>query len=252
MEVHAHTHTPRKKCLPAGQAGTHYFWEFLMLFLAVFCGFLAENFREHQVEGRREKEYIRSLVNDLTIDTARLQEIINDRDQRHNDLDSLIRLLRLPGRAEHSIDIYYYNSFASRMSFRFNSDDGTLQQLKNAGNLRLIRKPEVRDSIMAYDVRVRTRAKNDDEEVAQMETYRVMAQEIFDGSELEKTRDENNNVHRLDYNPPLKDNTDAVFKLIYRIHMLKNFNRTGRRESKILLQRAVNLLRLLKKEYHLE
>ena len=28
MEVHAHTHTPRKKW-------THYFWEFLMLFLAV-------------------------------------------------------------------------------------------------------------------------------------------------------------------------------------------------------------------------
>ena len=33
MEVHAHTHTARKKW-------THYFWEFLMLFLAVFCGFL--------------------------------------------------------------------------------------------------------------------------------------------------------------------------------------------------------------------
>ena len=35
MEVHAHTHTARKKW-------THYFWEFLMLFFAVFCGFLAE------------------------------------------------------------------------------------------------------------------------------------------------------------------------------------------------------------------
>jgi hypothetical protein len=31
-------HTSRKKW-------THYFWEFLMLFLAVFCGFLAENLR---------------------------------------------------------------------------------------------------------------------------------------------------------------------------------------------------------------
>ena len=29
MEVHAHPHTPRKKW-------THYFWEFLMLFRAVF------------------------------------------------------------------------------------------------------------------------------------------------------------------------------------------------------------------------
>jgi hypothetical protein len=43
MEVHTHTHTARKKW-------THYFWEFLMLFLAVFAGFLAENQREHIVE----------------------------------------------------------------------------------------------------------------------------------------------------------------------------------------------------------
>jgi hypothetical protein len=43
MEVHAHTHTQRKKW-------SHYLWEFLMLFLAVFCGFLAENIREHGVE----------------------------------------------------------------------------------------------------------------------------------------------------------------------------------------------------------
>ena len=42
MEVHAHTHTEKKKF-------THYLWEFLMLFLAVFCGFLAENFREHKI-----------------------------------------------------------------------------------------------------------------------------------------------------------------------------------------------------------
>ena len=54
MEVHAHTHTPRKKW-------THYFWEFLMLFLAVFCGFLAENQREHFIEHRREKEYHESF-----------------------------------------------------------------------------------------------------------------------------------------------------------------------------------------------
>ena len=41
MEVHSHTHSPRKKW-------THYFWEFLMLFLAVFCGFLAENIWDYK------------------------------------------------------------------------------------------------------------------------------------------------------------------------------------------------------------
>ena len=50
MEVHAHTHTPRKKW-------THYFWEFFMLFLAVTAGFLVENQREHYVEHLREKQF---------------------------------------------------------------------------------------------------------------------------------------------------------------------------------------------------
>ena len=47
MEVHHHAHTARKKW-------THYFWEFLMLFLAVFCGFLAEYQLEHTIEHNRE------------------------------------------------------------------------------------------------------------------------------------------------------------------------------------------------------
>ena len=46
MEVHHHTHDPfathhKKNFLS-------YFWEFLMLFLAVFCGFLAEYQLEHK------------------------------------------------------------------------------------------------------------------------------------------------------------------------------------------------------------
>ena len=65
MEVHHHSHTSRKKW-------THYFWEFIMLFLAVFCGFLAENFREHQIEHKRAKQFARSLLNDLKEDTAAL------------------------------------------------------------------------------------------------------------------------------------------------------------------------------------
>ncbi|MBK9661472.1 MAG: hypothetical protein IPO68_16495 [Chitinophagaceae bacterium] len=53
MEVHHHAHTARKKW-------THYFWEFLMLFLAVFCGFLAENQREHYVKlnGQRSMQKV--------------------------------------------------------------------------------------------------------------------------------------------------------------------------------------------------
>ena len=67
MEVHAHAHTPGKKW-------THYFWEFFMLFLAVFCGFLAENEREHLVEHKQEKQYMKLMLEDVKTDTAELQK----------------------------------------------------------------------------------------------------------------------------------------------------------------------------------
>ena len=66
MEVHHHNHIKGKKW-------TLYLWEFLMLFLAVFCGFLAENFRENIIEHKREMQYIKSMLADLSVDTILLQ-----------------------------------------------------------------------------------------------------------------------------------------------------------------------------------
>ena len=47
---------------------TSYIKEFIMLFLAVFTGFLAENYRENLSDQQKEKEYIHSLVKDVELD----------------------------------------------------------------------------------------------------------------------------------------------------------------------------------------
>src|SRR4029079_117619 len=91
MEVHHHTHTERP---PAGRAGkkfTHYLWEFLMLFLAVFAGFLAENQREHIVEHRRAKTYASNLYKELKKDTAELNEITKWTQRLIHYFDSLCK-----------------------------------------------------------------------------------------------------------------------------------------------------------------
>ncbi len=49
MEVHHHGHVHEKK------KWKEYVFQFLMLFLAVFCGFLAEYQLEHVIENSREK-----------------------------------------------------------------------------------------------------------------------------------------------------------------------------------------------------
>ena len=85
MEVHAHSHTARKKW-------THYLWEFIMLFLAVFCGFLAENQREHMIENQREKQYIKSFLSDLMDDTASISFNESLYDTKVKYLDSLLTI----------------------------------------------------------------------------------------------------------------------------------------------------------------
>jgi hypothetical protein len=144
MEVHAHTHTERKKW-------QHYFWEFLMLFLAVFAGFLAENQREHYIEHQREKQFINSLTHDIETDIAKLITLIDNRNIRESKLDSLGALLNSDSAQYFTKDIYFLATTIPRITlFQFTQSDGTMQQLKNSGGLRLIRNRIVVDSIVKY------------------------------------------------------------------------------------------------------
>src|SRR5215207_1734774 len=99
MEVHAHTHTARKRW-------THYFWEFLMLFLAVFCGFLAEYELEHKIERDREKQYMRSLLYDLRTDIINIDLVQNKNVLVKQKSDSLFQLLTMPDYSGSTNSIY--------------------------------------------------------------------------------------------------------------------------------------------------
>src|SRR5258705_3288911 len=143
MEVHTHSHTERKKW-------THYFWEFLMLFLAVFCGFLAENQREHYVEHQREREFMNTMLEDLKSDTTFLNQTIRQWDFVNNSIDSVTEAIQLPVVNTDLKKIYrHLDNALNYWSFRFN--DRTISQLKNSGNFRLIRKSEIANRIIDYD-----------------------------------------------------------------------------------------------------
>jgi len=133
MEVHAHTHTARKKW-------THYFWEFLMLFLAVFCGFLAENFREHQVEKNRAKQYIRSFYEDLKNDTARLNTLIIYDDEKITALKTMYDCYDTVSQNLTATGCMGVLIKHSRSNRGFVLTDRTLKQLANAGGYRLLNK----------------------------------------------------------------------------------------------------------------
>ena len=147
MEVHHHAHPStvsghRKKW-------THYFWEFLMLFLAVFCGFLAEYKLEHTIEHQRGKKYINTLAKDVELDIASLHETSVIKRKYVNYFDSLVYLLKQNNNSSLK-DIYFYARHLGRIT-EFKYHDRTIQQLKNSGSLRLIRNKDAADSITIYD-----------------------------------------------------------------------------------------------------
>ena len=247
MEVHQHTHTPRKKW-------THYLWEFLMLFLAVFSGFLAENQREHMVEQEREKQYIISLTYDIKADINHLKIIIDNKKKREVQLDSLTLLLNDTENKERGNSIYYLALQVSRrIPTLFTPNSGTMEQLKNAGLLRLIRKREIVDSITKYDVSTKNLLTLGEIENTALESFRTTCTRFFNPFEIEKMLDEENNVSRPTNNPQLLAyNKTDLDEINYKLYRLKFNNRGGIRDSKKLLKQATNFLSVLQKEYHLE
>jgi len=177
MEVHAHSHTARKKW-------THYLWEFLMLFLAVFCGFLAENQREHMVEHQREKTYMNSLITDLKEDTATIRYVISFCITKFHGMDTLAQLLNKDMLSnEEEKELYYLNSrYAANVMFMvFN--ERTIRQLLNSGNLRLVKKQGTSDSIINYYGQTMDRVIDQGKICDEMSKRLVFsAEDIFDKS----------------------------------------------------------------------
>jgi len=145
METHAH-HLHKAP----GKKWTHYLFEFLMLFLAVFCGFLAENFREHQVEKERARQYVHSLYLDFRFDTSRIAAVIDTETAKIASLSKMSDCYEM-------ITKNWKDDSCLLKLFKFSSannnlqmTDRTLKQLANAGGFRLLKKQDA-DSIVSYE-----------------------------------------------------------------------------------------------------
>jgi hypothetical protein len=121
-----------------------------MLFLAVFCGFIAENWREQLREHQREKEFIRSIVEDIKSDTLRSNRTLLQLKRIRSGIDSLLIVLSSPEIVVNSNNAY--RLWTENLGLEvFVSNDRTIQQLKSSGELRLIRNKAVSDRIMNYE-----------------------------------------------------------------------------------------------------
>jgi hypothetical protein len=142
MEVQKHPHHVMHK-----KKWGEYLLEFLMLFLAVFLGFVAENIREHAVENDRAKEYAVSLVQDLQNDTTAINVQVKSGNIYIAITDSLLQLSnsRLEGR--NAAEFSFYTRFMYWTS-PLTWNRVTFEQIKSSGSLRYFK---LLEKLMKYN-----------------------------------------------------------------------------------------------------
>ena len=245
MEVHHHSHTSRKKW-------THYFWEILMLFLAVFCGFLAEYQLEHKIERDREKKFIQTFIEDLKIDKAAINKNLLFRKTKGDQIDSLIDLLSEQKIRGYENELYYLGRMLVRTT-RFQSNDRTITQLKFSGSMRLIRNENAADSIISYQKLVDIILANQQDDRIERRATDPLLTRMFNPFVFNIMLDDLNNINKPVNNPHLRSYDAAVQQdLAYCINQIKGSNIIIKTRLELLNEKAKGIIEFLKREYHLE
>ncbi len=248
MEVHHHAHTPRQKW-------THYIWEFFMLFLAVFCGFLAESYREKLIIKEKERHYIENLVQDIKKDTTEMAGILNIQQfllQRMDDALSIpvSRLKNINSQDSFFLHFFYFYSFVST----FVQHNNTYTQLKNAGGFSVVHKRDVIDSIsLLYTFYEHYVANNSVYYIDYYNKIVQLATQVMDMPDLPSDINEPvlrtlqvNKEFITQYNIPLLKQLYSLIRYdkgCLQFYMLQ--------EKEYIIQ-AERLLHFLNKKYHLE
>lgn len=137
-----------------------------MLFLAVFCGFLAEYKLEHTIEHQREKEYAKALYDELYADSIVFANKIKGRLDKEKDCDYLIRYIRDSSLTNLPREFYpaYTVVFYLITSYTFEPKDGVLNQLKGSGSLRYFKSASLQKLFGEISVYINNiRDRNDQE-----------------------------------------------------------------------------------------
>lgn len=250
MEVHHHPnlhHKPKK--------WKEYFLEFLMIFLAVTLGFIAENIRENISNRENEKVYMESLVQDIRDDVNTINDQQRIFDQRVVLLDSLITILDATAITSNTSDLYYYARLATKDDV-FLGNTRTLEQIKNTGGFRFIKNIEVVEAIMSY-YSIVERIKQLEfagGEEGEMNEYRKIAVQIFNADVFNQINSSSLNlVTRPSENPPLRTNDKKLLgDLAGWVHYIKNTRIGIYQYKKELLEKAEALIKKIQNEYHID
>jgi hypothetical protein len=147
MEVHHHSHHPKK--------WKEYISEFLMLFLAVSLGFLAENLREEQIIEHQTESVLAQLRLELMQDTTQLSNnkiTIAKLDTAVAFVAYIFKNDQLESKKE---DFFLLHNYILLRVGIFESACIALDQLKYTGLMKNIKNEKLRSAIEKYNLSIK-------------------------------------------------------------------------------------------------
>ncbi len=140
MEVHHHSHKPKQ--------WKEYLTEFIMLFLAVSMGFIAENLREKHIEDERSEELMHAFISDVKENQKQLDSLIMNNKRLSYYYDSMVYD---NGFGKRQIDLIKLSDNLDFKMYRFINKKTIFEQMKSSGALRYIQDKEILKSMLRYE-----------------------------------------------------------------------------------------------------
>jgi len=245
MEVHVKHNDHQKHTLKL------FLYEFFIIFLAVSLSFFVENIREKYLDHHKEMQYIKSLNDDIKIDTLEMSKMIKHNSDQVKGIGDFLNKLENPDSSKKTINyIYYYTIVNLGTLQNFAHTDRTITQLKNAGGLRLIQNKAVSDSIVNYDALVNDVELNGD--ICLKFFYDILGQQRL---LLDFKMIKSNNFKDLLTDPNLKLLKNDKYSIdVYYNNALSFASLLHGYKNKLinLKRHAENLLKTIEAEYDIE
>lgn len=252
MEVHHHSHHPQK--------WKEYLSEFLMLFFAVFLGFMSEFYLEYRAERHKEHDYLVSMIEDLKADTAE----IGAKNLAMNELMSagnkLTQLAYKENWTDADTDSIYLNSIllVTRL-VTLNFTTGTIDQLKNAGGFRLIRNSEIVKKINEYEkgknlIKVQQDGLSEKWYNVHKIQNALLHLNVFTATgklgQIEYNKSMLDEILRVTGSKFLKKDRMSFYEYSNYINVMKGYVAFYQNMAMIEKQKAIELIQILEKEIH--
>ncbi len=126
-----------------------YAFEFIMLFLAVFLGFVAENARENFAETEQAKELAKSFYEELKNDSVTVATKLQGRIRKEKAIEYMVSFLKDSSlnSTSKSLSVNFIWAITARTPIIFTPRTVVLEQLKSSGSLRYFKNQELQKLI---------------------------------------------------------------------------------------------------------